>query len=108
VSDNFPTTPVDFQIPSIGGAFVTKIGLSASVGMQENYFDKNALLVYPNPNGGEFTIDSENGGVFDLKDIAGKTLKTYDVSLSQKTVCEILPAGIYERQTGNSRKIIIY
>ena len=70
-----------------------------------------SITIYPNLSQGQFTIQSEKGGVFELMDITGKELNTYIITNNNKqTINENLPAGIYfirEKQSGFTQKIIV-
>lgn len=66
--------------------------------------------IYPNPNNGEFTIQTPKGGVFELMDITGKVLNSYTITNSTQTIQENLPAGMYfirEKESASTQKLII-
>ncbi len=79
----------------------------------KNYFSNQSssnLFIYPNPNQGQFTIQTENGGVFELMDITGKVLNTYIITSNVQTLNVNLPAGMYfirEKGSGFTHKLII-
>jgi hypothetical protein len=71
---------------------------------------KLPFSIYPNPNRGNFTIQSTKGGVFELMDVTGKVINTYTIAHTQQTVQENLPAGMYfvrERQSGVMQKLVV-
>jgi hypothetical protein len=71
---------------------------------------KQVFSIYPNPNGGNFTIQSTKGGVFELIDITGKVINTYTITNTQQTVNENIPAGMYfvrEKESGTIQKLIV-
>jgi len=66
--------------------------------------------VYPNPSNGTFTLQSEQGGVFELMDITGKVLHTYQVNAGKESIVVNLPAGMYfirQQKTGAMHKLIV-
>ena len=66
--------------------------------------------VYPNPNKGTFTLQTEQGGVFELMDITGRLLSIYTVTNNHEIIHTHLPAGMYiipERAIGSMQKLVI-
>ena len=76
---------------------LTKLDMGASSSFQRGVVNsENSWFVSPNPNQGQFTIQSEKGGVFELMDITGKVPNTYTITGNNKqTINENLPAGMY-------------
>jgi hypothetical protein len=71
---------------------------------------KKVFSIYPNPNGGNFTIQSTKGGVFELIDITGKVINKYTFTNSQQSIHENLPAGMYfvrEKESGVLQKLVV-
>lgn len=67
----------------------------------------NATLVrlFPNPNNGQFIIETNENSTFQLCDITGKVLETYQVN-QNLNVSEHLPSGIYLLKHIKSGKVI--
>jgi hypothetical protein len=79
-------------------------------GLDTQALSKLPFSIYPNPNRGNFTIQSTKGGVFELMDVTGKVMNTYTIAHTQQTVQENLPAGMYfvrERQSGVMQKLVV-
>jgi hypothetical protein len=79
-------------------------------GIGTQVLSKLSFTIYPNPNRGNFTIQTERGGVFELIDVVGKVINTYTITNKQQTVQESLPAGMYfvrEKNNGIIQKLII-
>ena len=94
---NFQTKTWEYYDPSI----TTNLDEQAS---------RNLFNIYPNPNHGQFTIQTEKGGVFELMDITGKVINTYTLTKNVETLNVNLPAGIYfirEKESGSTQKIIM-
>jgi hypothetical protein len=82
----------------------------AFAGIDAQDLSKQVFSIYPNPNHGNFTIQSTEAGVFELMDVAGRVLKTYTITNTQQTVNENLPAGMYfvrEKASGRVQNLII-
>jgi hypothetical protein len=114
-STDYDVTPGAFQTTHGGGAysdvFVTKLDMSGITAL-ENYANAEWSLfsVYPNPSYGTFTLQTEQGGSFELIDLTGKVLRTYEIHASKYTIQENLPAGMYfirETSSGVTQKLII-
>jgi len=66
--------------------------------------------IFPNPNNGQFSIQIERGGVFELMDITGKVLNTYTIKNTNHIINEKLSPGLYfirETESHTATKIII-
>jgi len=113
-STDYDVTPGAFQTTYEGGnhdVFVTKLDMSGSTAL-ENYANAEWSLfsIYPNPSSGTFTLQTEKGGSFELIDLTGKVLRTYEIHTSKYTIQENLPAGMYfirETSSGVTQKLII-
>jgi hypothetical protein len=99
---------------SIGGfsdAFLVKFdGSGAATSTIEAFVEQSAFSIYPNPNHGQFTIQTEKGGVFELVNMEGKLINVYQVTANRYTNNENLPAGMYfirERESGATVKLIV-
>jgi hypothetical protein len=71
---------------------------------------KVPFSIYPNPNHGNFIIQSTKTGVYELIDITGKVINTYIITNTQETVNENLPTGMYfvkEKESGRIQKLIV-
>jgi hypothetical protein len=90
--------------PITTGNLVVKLSTGIEESIEVNW------NLYPNPSHGQFTIQSEAGGTFELLDITGKVINTYLITQNSFTISETLPAGIYfirERETNSVRKLMI-
>ncbi|GIV33057.1 MAG: hypothetical protein KatS3mg031_0592 [Chitinophagales bacterium] len=68
------------------------------------------VLIYPNPAEEQFIIQSEDDGVFELMDIHGKILQTYETRDNKSVIQVLWPAGFYllrERQSGAVLKLLV-
>jgi len=66
--------------------------------------------IYPNPSTGNFTLQSEREGIFDLMDICGRIIKTFTIQNAIEQIQVNLPSGIYfirEKETGFTQKLVI-
>jgi hypothetical protein len=113
-SSDYPTTTGAFQTNHGGGgyydAFVTKINLGGTSGVETLVNKETLFSIFPNPNQGNFNIQSIKGGVFELMDVTGKVINTYTITNTQQTVNENLPAGMYfvrEKESSSVQKLII-
>jgi hypothetical protein len=79
-------------------------------GVDIQALSKQVISIYPNPNHGDFIIQSTKAGVFELMDVTGKVINTYTITNTQQTVNENLPVGMYfvrEKDSGSVQKLII-
>jgi hypothetical protein len=79
-------------------------------GVDTPALSKQPFSIYPNPNRGNFTIQSPIGGIFELMDVTGKILKTYTITNRQESIHEKLPSGVYlvkEKGSGAMQKLIV-
>jgi SprB repeat/Secretion system C-terminal sorting domain/FG-GAP repeat len=53
-------------------------------GLDEN--TEEVLLIYPNPNNGEFTIESNRNSVITITDAIGKVLKTIELQMGENQI----------------------
>jgi hypothetical protein len=111
-STNYDITPGAFQTASEGSSdvFVTKINLGGTSSVETLVNKETIFSIFPNPNQGNFTIQSTKGGVFELIDVTGKVIHTYTITNTHQTVQENLPAGMYfvrEKESGSVQKVII-
>jgi hypothetical protein len=93
-----------------GEVFVTKLDMLVTA--LENYANEELPLfsVYPNPSSGSFTLQTEQGGVFEILDLTGRLLNTYTIRNHTETIHTNLPTGIYfirEKASGVTQKLII-
>jgi hypothetical protein len=66
--------------------------------------------IYPNPSTGNFTLQSEREGTFDLMDICGRIIKTFTMQNAIEQIQVNLPSGVYfirEKETGFTQKLVI-
>lgn len=57
--------------------------------------NSNTWLIYPNPNNGNFTIQTSQEMYLELTDYTGRVINTYHVINQRLDVSEQLPAGMY-------------
>jgi hypothetical protein len=107
--------------PTTGGNYAVVVTLNGCVdtsacqtvtitGLDTQASSKLPFSIYPNPNRGNFTIQSTKGGVFELIDVTGKVIHTYSITNTQQTVNENIPAGMYfvrEKESGTIQKLIV-
>jgi hypothetical protein len=122
-NNNAPISGANNQsfTPTTSGSYAVVVALNGCVdtsacqtvtitGVDKENLSKQVFSIYPNPNRGNFTIQSTKGGVFELIDVTGKVIHTYIISNTQQTVNENLPAGIYfvrEKESGTIQKLIV-
>ena len=66
--------------------------------------------IYPNPNNGQFVIETVEPGEFELMDVTGKKWNTYKIESTRCEVIDNLPAGVYtirNVESGMVKKMII-
>ncbi|MBK7691740.1 MAG: T9SS type A sorting domain-containing protein [Bacteroidetes bacterium] len=71
----------------------------------DDYTLMNSIFIYPNPNNGTFTLETSRPGTFELFDMAGRIIHTYEVKSSPYTITEKLSSGMYfirEKDSGAS------
>jgi hypothetical protein len=109
---NYPVTSGAFQTTNGGGwdVFVTKLDMLATA--VENYANVELPLfsIYPNPSSGSFTLQTEQGGVFEILDITGRILNTHTIKNHTETIHTNLPTGTYfirEKASGATQKLIV-
>jgi hypothetical protein len=79
-------------------------------GVNVQALSNQIFSIYPNPNQGNFTIQSSKGGIFELIDLTGKVINAYSITNTQQTVQENLPAGMYfvrEKESGVLQKLVV-
>jgi hypothetical protein len=113
-STDYDVTPGAFQTTNGGvgysDVFVTKLNMPATA--LENYAKAELPLfsVYPNPSNGSFTLQTEQGGVFEILDITGRLLNAYTIRNHTETIHTNLPTGTYfirEKASGATQKLIV-
>jgi hypothetical protein len=113
-SSNYDVTPGAFQTTHGGGlddVFVTKLDMLGTTAL-ENYANEELPLfsIYPNPSYGTFTLQTEQGGVFEILDLTGRILNTYTIKNHTETIHTNLPTGTYfirEKASGATQKLIV-
>jgi hypothetical protein len=107
--------------PTTSGSYAVVVTLNGCVdtsacqtititGLDIQASSKLPFSIYPNPNRGNFTIQSTKGGVFELIDVTGKVINTYTITNTQQTVNENIPAGMYfvrEKESGTIQKLVV-
>lgn len=94
-----------------GDIFIAKYNVFG-VGIEKIMNQKAVFTIYPNPSVGQFTIQSEQAGIFELVNLTGRSIQTYQLQMhSSLNITENLPSGMYfirERESGAVQKLIIY
>ncbi|MBX7203788.1 MAG: T9SS type A sorting domain-containing protein [Bacteroidia bacterium] len=88
---------------------LVKYGVSGSTGLN-NFFNTEGFKIYPNPNNGEFNIQTEKDGVFELMNITGQIINTYLITNTSQSINEKLSPGLYfirEKETNAVSKVIV-
>jgi hypothetical protein len=86
-----------------------KYNISGSTGY-DDFSNRRNFKIFPNPNNGQFIIQTEKNGVFELLDIAGQVLSTYTFENRQQRINVNLNPGLYfirEKETNTLNKIIV-
>jgi hypothetical protein len=112
-SADFDVTSEAFQTTYGGGdydVFVTKLYPGGNTSVEEPS-TKKSWHIFPNPTTtGCFILQTEQGGVFELIDISGKVIQTYNVFNTTEQIQVDLPCGVYfirERKSGYTQKLVI-
>nr|MBP6315475.1 SBBP repeat-containing protein [Chitinophagaceae bacterium] len=72
----------------------TNVIVKVCSGIQENTVN-HTILIFPNPNNGTFTLQTTKLGNYELIDVAGRIIHTYEVKSSPYTITEKLSSGMY-------------
>ncbi len=86
-----------------------KYNISGSTGFHD-FSNKMEFKIFPNPNNGQFIIQTDKNGVFELMDVTGKVLETYTKTSTQQQINRNLSQGIYfirEKESNTVNKIIV-
>ncbi len=96
-ANNFNYCTVNRSIYGPGYGDSTYTYYKTVVGLKENAFKENTLIVYPNPGKGIFTLETkENTGKVEVFDMVGKTIYQGKIeSLNTKLNLVDVPKGIY-------------
>jgi hypothetical protein len=113
-STDYDVTAGAFQTTHGGGlsdVFVTKLDMSNPTAL-ENYANVEWSLfsIYPNPSYGSFTLQTKQGGVFEILDLTGRILNAYTIKNHTETIHTNLPTGMYfirEKASGKMQKLIV-
>lgn len=111
-SANYDVTANAYQVTNAGynDVFVMKLDLSFATGNENSPEIPDMFWqISPNPNNGQFIIQSRKAGVFELLEVTGRMIQTYPVTGSHE-VNQPLPAGVYlvRNKSNNSlRKVIV-
>lgn len=110
-----PTTTTSYTVTGTSNGcsntFVISQAVSPCTGVNENVSTLGGILVYPNPNTGEFTIELNNGSVknIDVMDLTGRVIVS-NTSSNDKVDFNIntLANGIYyvRIQSNNTVEVI--
>jgi hypothetical protein len=98
-------------IPSIQLAEVQLY--EAELGIEDNEFSNNDILIYPNPNTGSFTIKYSGNAAIDMitiHSISGQLIKTIDLSIPNVLKEVKLPnvaTGLYFVQLTSNKQSVV-
>lgn len=83
------------------------ISRNTNLGVSVETLSWSKLKIYPNPNEGRFTVESDRAAVYELRDLQGRLLQNGNISIgSQELSTSALKAGVYLLQLndGNSSR----
>jgi hypothetical protein len=103
-----PITTYGQQYTSVFFAVTTLSTTSTHLDNNTSVID--VVNLFPNPSSGTFTLQTQQGGVFELMDITGRVLNTYIINNTNETIQTNLPSGMYfirEKGSGVAKKLII-
>jgi len=106
-------------IPTVSGTFNYTITLTGGCGKTTAMGNITVIgcpgievlwYIFPNPTTGIFILQTKKGGVFELIDISGKVIQTYNVQNPAEQIQVDLPCGVYfirETKSGYTHKLVI-
>jgi hypothetical protein len=106
-------------IPTVSGTFNYTITLTGGCGKTTAMGNITVIgcpgievpwYIFPNPTTGIFILQTEKGGVFELIDISGKVIQTYNVQNPAEQIQVDFPCGVYfirETKSGYTQKLVI-
>jgi hypothetical protein len=92
------------------GYFVKFYGVGSNVNVEGTSRSGTTFSIYPNPNQGRFTIQSKKGGVFELTDMTGRVIQTYQTTNDTNTIQVVVPSGVYfirDKASHSVQKLVI-
>ncbi len=83
-------------IINLNGCVDTSACFVNMTGIDEEMLQTYGWIVYPNPNNGSFTVHLVENALFDLVDMNGKVIRSYNNLITgANNITENLPAGVY-------------
>lgn len=110
-----PTITTTYTVVGRNGSGCTNtktitINVSPCTGLSELQTDKSQIIVYPNPNNGQFTVEFANQGTYSLVNVLGQTIQQFNIGKGKTQIVEIseMADGVYYL-VGNNRtfKIVV-
>lgn len=95
VTTNYSITGVDANGCSNTSVFTQSVSLCT--GIQEAIVNSNSVLIFPNPNNGEFTIQSQMADVIHITNELGQVIEVVELNQQNNFSYQVnhLPNGIY-------------
>jgi len=95
VTTNYSVTGVDANGCSNSSVFTQSVSLCT--GIQEAIVNSNSVLIFPNPNNGEFTIQSQMADVIHITNELGQVIEVVELNQQNNFSYQVnhLQSGIY-------------
>ncbi len=95
ITTNYSVTGIDVNGCSNTSLFTQSV--STCTGLQEATTNSNSVLVFPNPNNGDFTIQSQIGGVVNISNELGQVIETIELNQQNNFSYKVnhLQSGVY-------------
>jgi N-acetylneuraminic acid mutarotase len=97
-----PTTTTNYSVTGVdangcSNASVFSQSVSICTGIQQVSINSNSVLIFPNPNNGEFTIQSQIGDVVNITNELGQVIETIELNQQNNFSYQVnhLQSGIY-------------
>lgn len=91
------------------GTSTTAIQVVNCTGINENKNNQSVFSIYPNPNNGNFIINTDTKGFYSILNMQGQVVKTFEIKefTTLLNVSELNPGIYYLNFKHSSKKIII-